>query len=319
MSPEQFINKHRPRWERLSELLDLTEQRVGQLTQSQVAEIGRIYRATTSDLAIAQRDFPYHNVVSFLNQLVARAHATVYRGDPFTLRQIGRFFTHTMPQTFRETWQYFAAASLLFWLPFLIAAFVSANFPETISVLLPVGAEHVVSDIENHQPWFYFEGDDQASLSAMITTNNIRVAFMAFAGGMTAGFMTVVVLVMNGLMAGAVTGFAIFNSFFELTNFMIGHGVIELNIICLAGGAGLLFGWAIIRPGHLTRADALFIAGRKALILIIICALFLIVAGLIEGFISPREFLNPVVKWLVGLSSGSLMFAYLLLAGRKDT
>ena len=317
MSPEQFIKNRRPRWERLNELIDLSEKRVAQLQQAEVAEIGRLYRATTSDFAIAQRDFPHHDIVSFLNQLVARAHATVYRGDPFTLRQIGRFFTHTMPQTFRESWRYFAVASLLFWLPFWLGALLAGNFPQTIAVILPVGMEQVVADIENQQPWFYFEDDDQAQASAMITTNNIRVSILAFAGGMTGGILTVFVLIMNGLMAGGLTGFAIFNQFFDLTNFMIGHGVIELNIICLAGAAGLVFAWAIIRPKHLTRADALYLAGRKALILLIICALFLIVAGLIEGFISPREFLNPLVKWLVGISSGSLMFAYLLLAGRE--
>ncbi len=319
MSPEQFVANRRGQWERLSDLVDLTDKGVSQLAPAQVAEIGRLYRATTSDLAIAQRDYPRHEVASFLNQLVARAHAAVYRGDPFTLKQLLRFFTHVMPQTFRETWRYFAVASLIFWLPFVGGLILVATFPETASLAMPAGTEQIATNIIEHEPWFYFEGDEQAQFSAFIATNNVRVSILAFAGGMAAGFLTVFVLMFNGLTFGSLFGFAIHHDFFELVHFAIGHGVIELNMICLAGAAGLMLGWAIVRPGYLSRRDALFVAGRKALVLLMICAIFLVVAGLIEGFISPREFLNPVVKWATGIVSGMLMFAYLLLFGRQET
>lgn len=316
MSPEQFIRGRRERWERLDALIGRSEKGAAAMSSAEVSEIGRLYRAATSDLAIAQRDFPRHEVATFLNQLVARAHANVYRGDPFTVKQFARFFTHVMPQTFRETWRYFVAASLIFWLPLVFGLLLVVTVPDLHTIVLPPAYEPVIADVEDGNPWFYFEGDEQAQFSALIATNNIRVSILAFAGGMTAGFMTLVVLLSNGLTIGGLLGYAIHSDFFELINFVIAHGVIELNMISVAGAAGLMFGWAIIRPGYLSRRDALFVAGRKALVLLILCACFLLIAGLIEGFISPREFLHPGFKWATGIISGILMFTYLLRAGR---
>lgn len=318
MTPEQLIRTRQANWERLSQLLDKAGRSAKALSHEEVGEIGRIYRATTSDLALAQRDFPQHDVARYLNQLVARAHANVYRSDPLSLRQIRRFFTHVIPQTFRATWQFFAVASLLFWLPALVTGLLVAHDVSFADVVLVPQFAPVVEDIEDNAPWFYFEGDEQPSASAFITTNNVRVSIMAFAGGMTAGIFTLYVIVFNGLMVGGLFGLAYFHDFHHLFNFAVGHGVIELNMICLAGAAGLLFTWAILRPGYQTRSDALRLAGRQALILLVTCAFFLVIAGLIEGFISPREHLHPLVKWIVGFGSGSLMFTYLLAGGRRE-
>ncbi len=318
MTPEQLIRRRQTNWEKLTGLLNKADRSPKSLTQADVGEIGRIYRATTSDLALAQRDFPQHDVAQYLNQLVGRAHANVYRSDPLSLRQIHYFFTDVIPQTFRSTWPFFAVASLLFWLPALVTGLLIANDPAVADVVLSPQFATVVEEIEDNEPWFYFEGDEQPSASAFITTNNVRVSIMAFAGGMTAGIFTLYVIIFNGLMVGGLFGLAYFHEFHHLFNFAVGHGVIELNMICLAGAAGLVFTWAILRPGYHTRSDALRIAGRQALTLLVTCAIFLVVAGLIEGFISPREHLPAGIKWIVGFSSGSLMFTYLLAGGRDE-
>jgi uncharacterized membrane protein SpoIIM required for sporulation len=101
-----------------------------------------------------------------------------------------------------------------------------------------------------------------------------------------------------------------------LWTFVIGHGVIELSVIFMAGGAGLSIGWALLRPGLLRRRDALMLASRKAILLIIGCVPLLLIAGLIEGFISPAESLPWTIKWIVGLVSGILLYGYLIFAGR---
>ncbi len=150
-------------------------------------------------------------------------------------------------------------------------------------------------------------------------TNNIRVPFLAFAAGMTARIFTVYIMLFNGLNVGGVLGLTIYYGLgWELFNFMMAHGVIELTAIFIAGGAGLMVGKAILKPGLLRRRDAIVQATQKAVILALGCVPILFIAGLIEGFISPNEFIPWQVKWSVGIITGVLLQFYLLRTGRTD-
>jgi len=130
--------------------------------------------------------------------------------------------------------------------------------------------------------------------------------------------MTLWVLATNGLILGGVTGLTIhYGVGFDLWTFVIGHGVIELSVIFMAGGSGLMIGWALLRPGLMRRRDALALAARKAVRLLIGAVPLLFVAGAIEGFLSPAENIPWPIKWGIGIGSGILLYGYLLLAGRK--
>jgi len=96
------------------------------------------------------------------------------------------------------------------------------------------------------------------------------------------------------------------------------HGPIELTVIFIAGGCGLMLGWAMLRPGLLTRRDSVMLAGRQTIVLIGGCVPLLVIAGLIEGFISPSD-LPGYVKAAVALADGTVLYAYLLLAGRETS
>ncbi len=90
------------------------------------------------------------------------------------------------------------------------------------------------------------------------------------------------------------------------------------SVIFMAGGAGLALGWALIRPGLLSRRDALAQAARHAIRIVIGAVPLLVIAGLIEGFISPNEHIPAIAKWSFGLFSGVLLYAYLLSGGRRE-
>ena len=151
--------------------------------------------------------------------------------------------------------------------------------------------------------------------------NNIQVSFLAFGVGILGGVFTLWVLALNGLILGGITGLtASYGLGFDLWTFVIGHGVVELSVIMMAGGAGLSLGWAVLRPGMQRRRDALTHAARRALPLIAGAVPLLVIAGLIEGFISPADHIPVMVKWAVGIGSGILLYLYLLLSGRgKDS
>jgi uncharacterized membrane protein SpoIIM required for sporulation len=148
-------------------------------------------------------------------------------------------------------------------------------------------------------------------------TNNIQVAILAFAGGTLLGVFTLYLLAQNGLMLGIVAGASQALGFApNLWGFVAAHGVIELSVIFIAGGAGLQLGWSVIRPGLLTRRAALVLAARRAAQLLLGCIPLLMIAGTIEGFVSPSD-LPLAAKLAVSFTSGVLMYGYLLLAGRE--
>jgi uncharacterized membrane protein SpoIIM required for sporulation len=150
--------------------------------------------------------------------------------------------------------------------------------------------------------------------------NNIGVTFNLFALGITGGVGTAWVLLLNGMILGAFT--AMMTHVQQHGNFWPGilpHGVAELTETCIAGAAGLAIGWAILAPGPYRRRDALILAARDSVKLVIGGIFLLIFAGLVEGFIS-HSLLPKSVKTLFGIATAAVLFSYLFLAGReKDT
>ncbi len=72
-----------------------------------------------------------------------------------------------------------------------------------------------------------------------------------------------------------------------------------------------------INPGDLTRAHALKKNGLEAVRLAVGCAFLLVIAGIIEGFLSPSN-LPPFVKFGTGILTGIGMYSYLFLASQAD-
>jgi uncharacterized membrane protein SpoIIM required for sporulation len=137
------------------------------------------------------------------------------------------------------------------------------------------------------------------------------VAFTSFAGGIVFGVGSLVLLAFNGLSIGAASGhFANVGLLGYLWAFVIGHGVLELFAIWVSGAAGFMLGRALIAPGDLPRRDAIVLAGRHAMRLIGAVVVLLLVAGIIEGFVSSGSF--PVAVRL-GVSSFSVIFLVLYL------
>jgi uncharacterized membrane protein SpoIIM required for sporulation len=314
---DRFINQRKTAWQRLEDLLKLLDSAsMGRLRKDEVRELGRIYRRTASDLAIARAESRDPRLVNYLNSLVIRAHGRIYRADAQGGKRIRLFFTRELPQTFRRTWRYTLISFLVFAI-FAVFGYVATHYDPEFSELVGVDPAFRELYIETKTPWWEDLNESNPEGASGIMTNNILVTIYTFAFGALCGIGTLFYLAINGANIASVLALTYRSGFGnDLVTFMVAHGVIELSCIFIAGGAGLLIGSAIIMPGDLTRADALKTRGMEAVRLMMGVALLLVVAGLIEGFISPAP-IEPRIKYSIAAVSGVALYSYLLLVGHE--
>ena len=315
MPIDRFINNRKNAWQRLEELLKLLDtSSLRRLNREEVRELGRIYRRTASDLAIARAESRDPRLVNYLNSLVIRAHGRIYRADAQGGKRIRLFFTRELPRTFRRTWRYTFLAFFVFAL-FSVIGFIGTYYDPDFSEVVGVDQGWREMNIETRTPWWERLNEGNQLGASFIMTNNIMVTIYTFAFGATFGIGTLFYMAYNGAMIASVLALTYRAGFGnDLVTFMVAHGVVELSCIFIAGGAGLLIGSAMIMPGDLTRADALKIRGMEAVRLMIGVALLLVLAGTIEGFVSPMP-IDPRIKYSIGAVTGIALYSYLLFVG----
>ena len=306
MTITEFITKKQKTWDELEALLN----RPKDATTKQLNRLGYLYRRVTSDLAVARRDFPQDQCVPYLNALASRAHATVYQTSPFKRGSLRQFLHFGFPTLFRENLSFIGASFLMFALAFAAAYWIGLTTPEFAEKLIP---EDTVSHIKKLEDgtWNDTSAENRNLFASFVMMNNIKVAFFAFAWGIMFMVGTAYILVINGIVIGAVAGLCDVNGVgLALWSFVSPHGYIELTTIFIAGGAGLKLGYSLIALSLFTRKRALTDAAGVAIRLLAGCVVLLIVAGTIEGFVSPSG-LAPNVKIGFGAVTGILLFTYL--------
>lgn len=277
-----------------------------------IERFGILYRRAASDLAIARRDYPNDSVTDYLNGLCARAHPLLYRGSPLRIGSLPYFYATGLPRAFRAAAPYVLASLGLSLIGLLAGWLAVALRPDIASTLIP----HSLFD-QMARGEVPTGGLDNAGFTAgLIIQNNIRVALLCFAGGALLGLPTAYVLLLNGWTLGTLAAAVHRDGFdYSFWSYIVPHGVIELSVIVFAGATGLMLGDAVLRPGLLSRADALSSVAGRAVGLAVGAASLLVVAGLLEGFVSPSA-LPQAVKYLIGGASGVLLYSWLILAGR---
>jgi uncharacterized membrane protein SpoIIM required for sporulation len=312
---EEFVALRREDWNRLEDLLARAgASHLNALAPAQVLTMAALYRRATADLARAQRDWPGEPVHSYLNGLVGRGHGIVYRRGGRVWRRIHDFYAEVLPRTYREAWPYLLASAALLFVPAIVSFFVVLANPDSASA---IASPDLIDQVRHHKLWTDIQPQVRAIAGGAIMANNIFVVMVAFGIGVVFGLPVIYVLITNGISLGGLFGLtAAYGLAGGLFDFVIAHGVLELSVIVAEGAAGLMMGWALVSPGNRRRVDALVDATRRAFILLIGLAPLLVVAGTIEGNISPSA--APfAVKVTIGLATGLLYYSYLLFVGRN--
>ncbi len=315
MTVEDFVARRRDAWQELE--TSIGRARRGSLRSLSAAEVerfGMLYRRAAGDLAIAVRDFPDQAVTEYLNGLVTRAHPLLYRGSSPRLGRIVSFYAVELPRAVRAARWYLLASVGLFLLGAVAGWLAVVLRPDLVASLVP---PQVIDNASQGHLGNETLRQFAPALAAFIIQNNIFVSLVCLASGIGLGIPTAYVLATNGWTLGTL-GAAVHMAGYDagFWALIVPHGAIELSVIFIAGAAGLMIGDSLLRPGLLRRTDSLTRAGQRALVLAVGAAPLLVIAGLIESFVTPSD--APVgAKLAVGAVTGTLMWSWLLLSGRR--
>jgi uncharacterized membrane protein SpoIIM required for sporulation len=287
MTREHFVRDRSDAWRELEGLVAAAGRRPARLGPEGVLRLGALYRGAAADLALGRARFPGDPVVARLEELVGRSRHLVYAAPQRRLSFL-EFIATGYWRLVAERPVMLALAAVLLFGPAALSGGWAINDPGAAGGLVPAEFRSI-AEPRTEDTDLGLTTAEEAGFSAEIFTNNIRVTFIAFAGGISAGVVTAAVLLFNGTLLGAIAGLAwgagSIRPFVEL---VAPHGVLELSCIVVAGAAGLRLGWSVVDPGRRTRVESVTREARRTVLIALGTAPWLVLAGLVEGFLTPR-------------------------------
>jgi uncharacterized membrane protein SpoIIM required for sporulation len=312
---DDFITRNQEGWAHLGGLVERARRRRSRLSVDELDELILGYERASTHLSIARSRYQDPALVASLSRLVASAGALIYGTRPASLQAASRFVRDTFPAALWRIRWHVLASTALFVIPFVVIGLWVGVSPAALEASGPEALRqaYVEEDFEA-----YYSNLASGDFAALVTTNNIRVGALAFAGGV--GLLpTALVLVYNGVGVGVAWG--LFIAAGEQARFwglILPHGLLELTAVFIAGGAGLALGWALVDPGDRRRAAALAEEGRRAVVVVVGLIAVFTFAGLIEGFVTGQ----PWPTWLrvgIGATSTGIFLLYVWVRGRDAT
>ncbi|KQM97547.1 stage II sporulation protein M [Sphingomonas sp. Leaf25] len=310
-------------WARLEELLDRVEkQSPRRLSDADLIDLPRLYRATLSALSVARATSLDASLVAYLEALSTRAYFILYGAREPWGRQVVDFFARDWPRSVRAIrWEVLLATALL-----LLSAVAGYHLvrgdPAWFGAMIPgelAQGRDMGASAASLRESLYGEpkGGGLEVFATTLFTHNSQVAILGFALGFAFGIPTMILLVQNGATGGALfAAFVPHGLGWGLFAWLMIHGTTELAAIALASAAGIHIGRAVAFPGEASRMAAAAQAGRRAAIVMIGVILMLLIAGLLEGF--ARQLVrDDTARLAIGAAMLMLWTLYFTFGGRR--
>lgn len=297
-------------WQALAAEVRLAPQR-SRVSPEEAQRTLQAYRTLARDLASARELLPRQAATAALESACATLHVAVNRTPRYADSRWLTLFRDRIPQAARSVRGWALWIALLLLASTFAGWWLIRTYPELISL---IASERMIDGVEHGQLWTdqILNVAPSSVVSLRIFSNNVVVTAGAFCFGLLFGLGTFYMITLNGLMLGGLLAFTQrYGLGSELLRFILAHGPVELSVICLAGAAGTALSESVIRPTWPTRTESLRRCAEHLGPLLVACALLLLGAGLIEGFISPDPRFSIRFRLCVGFGYWLLMLAFL--------
>ncbi len=321
----RFRDAHAAEWERLEGIVTRLEKRsLRKLSDDELMALPALYRTTLSSLSVARDTSLDRSLIDYLEQLSTRAYFQIYGVQTPVLRQLGRFFSHGWPRAVLGLWRETLFCVMLTAGAAVLTYLLIRNDPSWYYSIIPQGLasgrDPSASASFLRDTLYGKQKDGLGTFATFLFTHNAQIALFSFALGFALAVPTVLLILYNGMMLGAIVAvFAAKGLAPNLAGWLMIHGTTEIFAICISGAAGIRIGLAIAFPGSLTRMDAATVAGRTAATAMAGTVIMLAVAGLLEG-VGRQTVQDDGLRLLIGAAmlAGWCCYFYLWAGRRKS-
>jgi len=312
----RFREEREADWHKLDRIVTRAERSgVAALSDDDMTALPRLYRQAVSSLSVARSISLDQNVIGYLESLCTRAYFFVYGARTTLLERIATFFRSDWPAAVSAAWKPVLLSAACLFGGWLLAFFLCLQDMEWWYVFSGGGDTRSPDATTDYLRSTLYGGGDNSdeglsAFAAYLFNNNARIALFAFALGFMVGAPTAVLLIYNGLHIGAF--YALFWSRglgYEVTGWLMIHGVTELLAIILAGAAGFVIGGAVAFPGQKTRVRSARDAGQQAATIAIGTVVMLFLAALLEGF-GRQIITSDAIRYTIAVSTFILWMLY---------
>lgn len=306
-----FIRLRSGLWDELeAQLRDAGASR-DRLTHAELERMALRYRQVLHDHALAASRFPGTGAARRLARLAVEGTRLLSREESERRLSPWRFFFHVFPRVFRRQAPTIGVAVALFLGTTLLGFTLTVLVPGFSVVFL---GHEAYKGLAEGKLWTeeLTSTVPPSVTSSRIATNNLSVALTAWAGGALAGFLSLWILLINGLMLGSVVAVTLhYGMAPPLLEFIAAHGPLELTVIVVSAAGGLVLARGLVAADDRPRGEVLREAAREALVILGGCLPWLVVLAVVESLVSPDPQVPVAVKASLGLALEAL---FLLVA-----
>ncbi|HHB78275.1 MAG TPA: stage II sporulation protein M [Saprospiraceae bacterium] len=307
MKETNFIKQNREKWERLEKAIDNPNEKADELSD--------LFIQVTDDLSYSRTFYPNRSIRAYLNWLAQRLFFKIYRAKKLKKKSFFNFWTDELPQIMYESRKEVLLAFVVFVLSFLIGALSQSMDPHFANIILgDAYVDETIKNIESGDPLAIYKSSGPFGMAVGIISNNLYVALLCFLLGVFASVGSIGMLVSNGVMVGVFQYFfyergLLGESFLTIWT----HGAFEISAIILAGAAGIVLGKGLLFPGTYHRLKAFQVTAQRGLKIYLGIVPFIIIAGIIEGYITRMTNTPDIIRLSFILISFGIMVGYFVI------
>lgn len=307
MKETNFVKQNKEKW--------LQSEQFIKGDQKDPEKLSTLFIQVVDDLSYSQTYYKHRSVRVYLNTIAREFFSIIYNNKKEKRNRFKDFWLEELPQIVLFCKRELIISLIVFLVAAGIGVFSSINDKDfTASILGDDYVAMTLDNIKKGDSMGVYKDMNQVEMFMKITLNNLMVAFRTYVFGLFLSLGTLFILLYNGIMVGSFQYFFAEHNLLATSAMTIWlHGTLEISSIIIAGGAGLTLGSGLLFPGTYSRIQAFQMSAMRSLKLMLGIAPIIVMASVIESFLTRYTEVPAFVKLLLIILSAVFIVGYFIV------